>query len=204
MCPDGMSTSTTLLRRVVDWRDEPAWIDFIEWCRPLIAGRCRAASLRDYETEEITQRVLEKLAVRMRSFAYDPTGTFRGWLRKLADRQIIDERRARLRGGVAREVSWEDFGQIPARAEPEDEEGDHPLLGLGRRVVDEVRRRCRPNVWSVYWLVEIEGLPVREAGERHGMTYIAAYQARRRVRALLAEAGRRALQERDRGRPSGS
>ena len=77
-------TSPTLLGRLRQQpSDQAAWEQFVERYGRLILAWCREAQLQDADIEDITQIVLIKLADKMRTFAYDPSKSFRGWLRTL-------------------------------------------------------------------------------------------------------------------------
>ena len=194
---DDPKTSPTLLRRLRDWRDAPAWLDFVRRYQPLILGWCRAAGLDAEAADEVLDRVLYRLALRMRSFVYDPSRSFRGWLRRLVLRQIIDDWRARHRteGG---EAVRERLDLIPDPADRDDiDDGPHPLLERGERVQAAVRARVGAGTWSLFWLADVEGVPLPEVARRLGKSYAAAFMARKRVRALLRAEGRKDLDERD-------
>ncbi len=82
-----LETSTTLLLMV---KQEPhnqmAWAEFVDRYSHLIFRWCRAWGLQEAEAEDVTQDVLLELARQMRTFTYDPSGSFRAWLRVIAYR----------------------------------------------------------------------------------------------------------------------
>src|SRR5579871_1576418 len=94
---DPLKTSRSLLCRLRDWRDHQAWITFMKRYDALIQATCRRSGLEPEAAEEVGQRVLCKLTVRLRDFVYDPARTFRGWLRQLVRRQAIDYQRQNAR-----------------------------------------------------------------------------------------------------------
>jgi hypothetical protein len=61
---DGGTTSPALLNRLVDWRDDAAWREFVERYRPLIQVWCRRMRLDADTTEELCQRIWINLAHR--------------------------------------------------------------------------------------------------------------------------------------------
>ena len=80
----GSHTSPSLLGRLQqEPADQQAWAEFVERYGRRIYGWCRQAQLQEADAEDVTQMVLVQLAKRMRSFAYDPSKSFRGWLRTL-------------------------------------------------------------------------------------------------------------------------
>ena len=80
-------TSTTLLRQL---RDNPldgaAWDRFVERYGLLVYRWCRHWGLQEADADDVSQNVLVELLRQMRSFTYDPSGSFRAWLRTVAYR----------------------------------------------------------------------------------------------------------------------
>ncbi len=197
---DAGTTSPTLLDRLGDWRDHEAWVDFVTRYDPVIRFSCRRYRLDAESTEELCQQVWIDLARRMRSFRYDPGRTFRGWLRRLCQSRAIDLLRKKKANGV----EWlEDQPAASLLQEPADgldaDEGatsERPLLlRLAEEIQDGVRRRVDERTWQVFWTVAVEGQSVREASEAAGMSYYAAFAARKRVGRMLREEGQRLLAE---------
>jgi hypothetical protein len=70
-----------------------------------------------------------------------------------------------------------------------------PLLRLAEEIQDGVRRRVDERTLQVFWTVAVEGQSVRVASEAVGMSYYAAFAARKRVGRMLREEGQRLLAE---------
>ena len=80
----GLHTSPTLLGRLrQEPADQAAWAQFVGRYGRLVYAWCRKGAQQVADDEDVTQMVLLRLAVRMRTFAYDPSKSFRGWLRTL-------------------------------------------------------------------------------------------------------------------------
>ena len=80
----GLHTSPTLLGRLRhEPADQAAWAQFVERYGRLAYAWCRKGAQQEADAEDVTQMVLVRLAERMRTFAYDPSKCFRGWLRTL-------------------------------------------------------------------------------------------------------------------------
>ena len=77
---DTTKTSPTLLRRTADWLDHAAWQEFVARYNPLIESWCREYCLDDDLAGDVSQLFWIELADKMRSFRYDPSRRFRGWL----------------------------------------------------------------------------------------------------------------------------
>ena len=78
-------TSTTLLGRLrLEPADQEAWAEFVRRYGPLVYRWCRDWRLQEADAQDVTQAVLVKLAGKMRDFSYDPSKSFRAYLKTLA------------------------------------------------------------------------------------------------------------------------
>jgi hypothetical protein len=81
---DPLRTSVTLLGRLRrDPKDQAAWNDFVARYGPRILQWCRGWNLQESDSQDVAQEVLLKLNGLMARFVYDPSGSFRGWLKTL-------------------------------------------------------------------------------------------------------------------------
>ena len=78
------TTNPTLLNRLGDWRDHEAWLDFVTRYDPVIRSASSRYRFDAETTEELCQRVWIDLPRRGECdpSEYDPSMTFRGWLRR--------------------------------------------------------------------------------------------------------------------------
>ncbi|MFI5457896.1 MAG: sigma-70 family RNA polymerase sigma factor [Isosphaerales bacterium] len=196
------TTNPILLLRLADWRDHPAWGEFVARYAPLVRSRCRRFHLDDDATDEVCQRIWIGLSQRLLTFRYDPTGSFRSWLRRYCDSRLID--RLRERGSVGDVSLDQAFGPDGppakgggARAEDDEpRETEHPrLLTLAAEIHEHVRVQVNPETWRAFWLVAVEDCSVREAADNLGKSYAATFAAQKRVRRMLREEGRKVLEE---------
>src|SRR4051794_25927290 len=91
---DGL-TSPTLLSKVADWANHPAWVRFRDIYDPRLRRWCRGYGLDSDAIDEVCQRIWFELAERMRTFEYDPSRSFRGWLRRLCESRVLNFLRKR-------------------------------------------------------------------------------------------------------------
>src|SRR5213076_3522277 len=92
--PTTRATLLTLLRQ--DPSDQAGWHEFVERYGRHIYRWCRQWKLQDADAEDVTQNILVKLSQKLRAFAYDPSRSFRGWLKTVAHhtwRDFEDSRR---------------------------------------------------------------------------------------------------------------
>ena len=184
------TTRVTLLARLrQDPTDQAAWDVFVERYGRHIYRWCRQWKLQDADAEDVTQDILVKLARKLRAFAYDPSRSFRGWLKTLAHHAWRDfvgsSHRARPAAGDGQ--VWELMQTLEARedlAQKLQEAFDHELLEAAKV---RVRLRVAPHTWEAFRLVALEGLPVAEAAARARLQVAMVYVAKSKVQKMLRE-----------------
>jgi RNA polymerase sigma-70 factor (ECF subfamily) len=185
-----LSTSPSLLARLQAGKtDEPAWEEFVRRYGPLTQGWCRHWGLSEDDAEEVTQTVLVKLAEKMRDFRYDPSRSFRAYLKTLARYAWCDFLEARRRPGagsgdtgVLRVLEAVEAGDDLVRRLGE--QFDLELLAEAR---DRVRQRVDPQTWEAFALTAVEGLSGAEAAGRLGVKVAAVFKAKSRVQQMLRD-----------------
>ena len=118
MANSTIETSVSLLRRIRRNESDPhAWNEFVDRYGRRIYEWCLHRKLQPADAEDVTQNVLAKLAVRLGTFDYDASLTFRGWLRRITENSLVDFFRERqIRGGRKCE-SIDNLNDAPARAD---------------------------------------------------------------------------------------
>jgi RNA polymerase sigma-70 factor (ECF subfamily) len=187
---DDAQTSPTLLGRLgQEPTNQAAWEEFVERYGRRIYAWCRQWGLQDADAQDVTQMVLTRLAQRLRTFAYDSSGSFRGWLRTLTHHAWCDFVAARERPGRGSGDSAVEscLHTVEARAD---------LLAVleeafDRELFDEasarVRLRVSPRIWDAFRLTALEGQSGAEAAAQLGMQIAAVFKAKSRVQRLLQE-----------------
>src|SRR5262249_54796700 len=80
----GCSTRVSILMALRnDPGDQSAWSAFVDRYGPQIHAWCLRRKLQDADARDITQMVMLRLVRNLPNFAYDPSRSFRGWLRTL-------------------------------------------------------------------------------------------------------------------------
>lgn len=111
------TTRASLLARLADSSDELAWQEFHRLYAGLISRVAARQGLQDADVEDVVQTVLLKLAKAMPEFEYDRAkGRFRGFLKTIAMREIVDRFRQKGRGPNVL-VSAEALGGVAADAD---------------------------------------------------------------------------------------
>jgi RNA polymerase sigma-70 factor (ECF subfamily) len=187
-------TSPSLLARLRhDPTDQASWRRFVEQYGPKIYGWCRKWKLQDADAQDVTQTVLARLAAKMRSFAYDPARSFRGWLKTLASHARSDFLARRQRNGLV-------CGDDTAVAVLETVEARQDLVqrleeAFDREVLEaamvRVRLRIEARTWEAFRLTALEGLSGAAAAEQLHIKVAAVYVAKREVKKRLTAEIRR-------------
>jgi RNA polymerase sigma-70 factor (ECF subfamily) len=188
--PPDTTTRPSLLWRLREKADDHAWAEFVRRYGPTIYQWCRHWNLQEADAQDVTQDVLLKLARAMRTFVYDPSRSFRGWLRTLTRHALSDFVADRRRPGRG-------SGDSAVMALLETVAAHDDLLGrLGgefdREVLDEALSRVRllraePKTWEAFRLLTEEGLSGAEVARRLGMKVMAVFQARKRVQEMVRQ-----------------
>ncbi len=191
------SASQTSVSLLADLRRDPAdpaaWSRFVQRYGRKIYGWCRQWHLQDADAQDVTQNVLTKLVAQMRTFAYDPSQSFRAWLKTLthhAWRDFVDSRERAVNGSGDSKVlemllTLEAGQDLVHQLE---ETYDCELLEMASV---RVRLRVAPHTWEAFRLTALESLSGAAAAERLGMQVAAVYMAKSNVQKLLRDEIRR-------------
>jgi RNA polymerase sigma factor (sigma-70 family) len=184
------ATSPTLLGRLrQDPADPAAWSTFVLRYGPRIHTWCRQWRLQEADAQDVTQDVLVKLVARMRTFSYDRSGSFRGWLKTVTYHAWRDYLHGQQRAGqgsgdsavLAALHSLEAADDLARHLE---KEFDLELLDAA---VARVRLRVKPHTWEAYRLLTEERLSVPEVAGRLHMQVAMVFVARSKVKRMLRE-----------------
>jgi RNA polymerase sigma-70 factor (ECF subfamily) len=183
-------TSPTLLGRLRQKAfDQAAWEEFVERYSRKIHAWCRQGRLQEADAEDVTQIVLVKLAQQMSTFTYDPSRSFRGWLRTLTRHAWSDFVASRQRAvpGSADSAVNDYLETVVARDDLVarlEEQFDQEVL---EEAMARVRLRVEPRTWQAFHLTTVEDLSGADAAQRLGMQVAAVFKAKSRVRQLLRD-----------------
>jgi RNA polymerase sigma-70 factor (ECF subfamily) len=186
--PDGSVTSPSLLGRLArEPSDQDAWREFVRRYGPRIHAWCRSRGVGGNDAEDLTQVVLARLTARMRHFTYDPSRSFRGWLRALTRNACHDALVAIHRPDVGGR-GWDELARDAEAREDLvhrlEEEFDLELLDEAKA---RVRSRVAEHTWEAFRLTAVEGLPAPRVAGLLAMKVTAVYLAKSRVVALLRD-----------------
>ena len=193
--PHDSQTRLTLLGRLArsGETDQSAWTEFVDHYGRKVYQWCVRWGLQPTDAEDVTQTVLLKLAGRMKDFAYDPSKSFRAWLKTVAHnawRDFVDsQRRATIGDGGS--AATELLHTVEAHADLErrlEEQYDQELL---ERAMQVVQAQVAAHNWEAFRLTAVEGLPAAEAARQLGMQVARVYAARSHIQQRLQQECRR-------------
>ncbi len=189
--PDESRTHATLLERVARSgdRDQEAWARFVDQYGRKVYSWCRRWGLQAADAQDVTQIVLMKLAARMRNFTYDPSRSFRAWLKAVAHNTwkdfVGDLHRADA--GLGGGADLERLNSVEAREDLVrglEEQLDRELL---EAAMQNVRGRAADHNWRAFHLTAIEDIPAAEAARRLEIKIARVYAARSAIQQRIAE-----------------
>jgi RNA polymerase sigma-70 factor (ECF subfamily) len=187
--PDSGTRVSLLGRLRQNPLDEAAWAEFVEHYGAKIYAWCRKWDLQEADAQDVTQDVLLRLARKMKDFTYDPSKSFRAWLKTLTAHAWSDFVKARGRPGLGSGDSRVHAALESAAAREDlvkhlEEEFDRELL---EEAMLRVRLRVAPQTWQAFRLTALEGLSGAEAAGRIPMQVAQVFVAKRRVQKMLRE-----------------
>jgi RNA polymerase sigma-70 factor (ECF subfamily) len=183
-------THVTLLGRLRSVPNDPvAWAEFVQCYGRKIYAWCRAWGLQKADAQDVTQEVFLKLTCRIQDFHYNPSGSFRAWLKTVthhAWQDYLDTQRRPGQGSgggcaIHQLAAIEARDDLTCRLE---EAFDQEVL---REAIARVRLRVEPRTWDAFRLLAIEELSGAEAANRLGMKVATVFVARSKVERMLRQ-----------------
>jgi RNA polymerase sigma-70 factor (ECF subfamily) len=183
-------TSLVLVGRIQrDPTDQAAWGDLVRRYGPKIYHWCRKWRLQEADAQDVTQAVLVKVVEKMRVFAYDPSKSFRAYLKTLTHYACIDflEARKRAATGSGDDQVLAMLDTIAAKVDliqQIEEAFDRELL---EQAMLRVAQRVESRTWDAFRLLALQGLSGAEAAAQLGMKVATVFVAKSKVQKMLQE-----------------
>lgn len=184
------STDISLLSRLRRSScDETAWREFVERYGKQIFLWCENRGLQANDAEDVTQQVLIRISKYLRTFQYDSSLSFRGYLRRATENSIKDfqkqnNRREYAQGG-SELMDW--MKTVEARVD---------LLERLRGVFDievleeamaRVRERVNDARWHAWYLTSIKQRNSSDVACELGMSIAVLYSAKNTIGKLVRD-----------------
>lgn len=172
------TTSVSLLERLRQPAPAEAWGRFVDLYTPLLYYWARRLGLQETDAADLVQDVLAVLLQELPEFRYDPTKSFRSWLRTVTLNKWREGQRRRSPALLAA-----DHPVLAELASPDDEdcwevEYRQQLVG---RALELIRSEFQPDTLQVFWETTIAGRLAAEVAAERGISINAVYLARSRV-----------------------
>jgi RNA polymerase sigma-70 factor (ECF subfamily) len=186
MIPD---TSLGLIERLSRERfDEAAWEDFVNRYGTILVGWARRWGAEGNESHDLAQDVMLAMVRQMRDFRYDPSQSFRAWLKTVAWRALARERLKRRRclspGDDPPATLTDSMAAREDLLQLLEAQAERELLALA---MERVRTRVKPHTWEAFELATSAGLDGAAIARRLGISISSVYVARHNVTRMLRE-----------------
>lgn len=184
------TTRVTLLHRLnQNPGDQLSWTEFVQVYGPAIRGWLMHWGLQEADAQDVAQNVLLRLTAKLPQFKYDPTKSFRGWLKTLthhAWHDFVTEAGYRTRGSGDTSVldqlqSVEAREDLTARVEAT---FDKELLEMA---IVRARARVADTTWQAFKLAALDGVSPQTVADQLGVRVSQVYLAKHRVQKLVQE-----------------
>ena len=158
------STRVTLLHRLnQNPADQISWAEFVRLYGPALRGWLIHWGLQEADVQDVTQNVLLRLTAKLPQFKYDPSRSFRGWLKTLthhAWHDFVSDSSYKNRGSGDSSIldqlqSIEAREDLTARVEAE---FDKELLEVA---LARAQERVAANTWEAFKLSALMASPHR-------------------------------------------
>jgi RNA polymerase sigma-70 factor (ECF subfamily) len=166
------TTSISLLERLGRADNEQAWSDFVELYTPLLYHCARRLGLQDADAADLVQDVFALLVPKLPQWEYDPTRSFRAWLKTVLINYWRD-RRPRTLVPLPADVRIPDPADVLLEAEYR--------RYLVARALGLMQSDFEPTTWRACWEYVAKDRPAAEVAAELEMSVAAVYIARSRV-----------------------
>ena len=177
------STSESLLIQLTSADHSDAWRRFVQLYTPLIFYWARKTGLSQHDSADLVQDVLTIVYQKLPNWEYDPSRSFRGWLRTVTltrHREIV--RRNRIRLTSASEFTVENVADYRQAESTWD-------LDYGRQLVaaamELVKSEFNPETWEALRRLISSGRSAAEISRETGVSVWTIYSAKNRLMARL-------------------
>ena len=173
------TTSQSLLMRIREPADSEAWSRFVHLYGPLIPKWGRRAGLSADDAAELAQDVFALLVRKLPEFRYDPSKSFRSWLKTVTVNRWREQCRRRSLPIAA--TSSSALVQLPEPAEDrqfwESEYETHVI----RRTMGLLKSEFRSPTWEALQRYVFDGESPDQLAQEYGLSVWTIYAAKSRL-----------------------
>lgn len=180
-------TRSTLLQRLRNRSDEQAWRTFDDLYRGMLVGYARARGLGQADADDVAQQCAQ--AVLEQISEYQHAGSFKNWLRAIAEHKVVDTFRRRNR---ERQPGTGALTGCPDDSPGVEEVWErHWAVAHLRYCAGAVRFEVAPATFEAFVGYALEGRDAVAVASALGMTtnqvYVAKHRVLDRIRAMMLE-----------------
>jgi RNA polymerase sigma-70 factor (ECF subfamily) len=183
-------TSLGLLERARG-KDVTAWERLRQLYDPLVRYWCGLKKLQPADADDVRHDVFLAVLKYLDKFEYRTAGSFRRWLKAIADSKIVDcfRRQAGEDVGIGGSANLQAMLEHPESA-PADTDATiiaTERLLLYRRSLELIRLEFEDQTQQMFWRTVIDGAAPANVAVEFGTTVNAVYLAKSRILARLRE-----------------
>jgi RNA polymerase sigma-70 factor, ECF subfamily len=194
-------TSASMLQQAAAG-DSDGWQRLVTTYGPVIYAWSRRAGLRPEDAADIVQEVLRGVARNLAGFRKNrPGDTFRGWLRRITQRRIVDFRR-RQRPELAAAGGSTAQARLAQEIDPVTEDASRDGIGgvireRDRLAISQVQAEFSRRNWQIFWRTIIDERDTADVAEEFGVSAnvvrLAKSRILKRLREVLVDRGSSSL-----------
>ena len=170
--------------RLKSSNDELAWSRFVELYTPLIFYWARKNGLQTNDAADLAQEVLSIVFQQLPQFQYEPSRSFRGWLRTVTLNKHREHlRRKSIGAHGATQSALADFAQPDAESTWD----MNYQKALVARAMELVEESFQPATWAALNEYVIKGRPAADVANETGLSVWTIYAAKSRLMTRLRE-----------------
>ena len=173
------TTTATLLERVRQRTDRPAWDRFVTLYTPFLYHCARRLGLAESDAADAVQDVFLVLLEKFPTFQYSREESFRAWLRTVTVNKCRE--RFRKRHETAAGGSAAGLSQLAAAGDSDEFWNVEYRQHLVARALQIMQTEFEPTTWQACWQTIVEDRPAADVAAELQITLNAVYVARSRV-----------------------
>lgn len=185
-------TRASLIVRLPNADDAPAWTEFAETYEPFVYQFARRRGLQDSDAREVVQEVFLGVAKAVKRFEPDKNrAKFRTWLFRIARNQLLTQISKR-RDQVVDSGAWKHLeGELAQNAQgAADSAGEADYRrDVFQWASQRVQSSVKPDTWAAFWQTSVAGRSIEEVAKQlnvqKGMVYVARSRVIQKLRAEI-------------------
>lgn len=171
-------TPASLLERLRLPGETNSWARFVELYSPLLLYWARGTGLQEADAADLVQDVFTILVRKLPEFDYDPSRSFRTWLRTITLNKWRERLRKQASVPAGTDVGLEEI-PAPPGSEPFWETEYRQLLS--RHLLQILKTEFQPATWKACWETVVEGRSAADVGKELNLNAGAVRAAKFRV-----------------------